>query len=68
MKTVFIKAFLGLAAVILAACGAPEKTTDPSTGASVTKRGSAVVTADALLALDNQANAAYLRSDSKFFE
>jgi hypothetical protein len=33
MKTAVINAFLGLAALMLAACGTPEKTTDPSTGA-----------------------------------
>ncbi|HEY0702492.1 MAG TPA: nuclear transport factor 2 family protein [Candidatus Acidoferrales bacterium] len=68
MKTAVINVFLGLAAVILAACGTPEKTTDPGTSASVTNQGAVAVTADDLLALDNQANAAYLRSDSKFFE
>ena len=68
MKTAVINAFLGLAALILAGCGTPGKTTDPSTGSDVTKPAAAAETADALLALDNQANAAYLRSDSKFFE
>jgi hypothetical protein len=68
MKTAVINAFLGLAALMLAACGTPEKTTDPSTGAGVTKPAAAAPTPDALLALDKQANAAYLMSDSKFFE
>jgi hypothetical protein len=68
MKTAVINAFLGLAALMLAACGTPEKATDRSTSAGVTKPAAAAETADALLALDNQANAAYLRSDSKFFE
>jgi hypothetical protein len=66
MKAAFINAFLGLAALILAACGAPEKSTNTSAGA--TKPAGAGTTADVLLALDTQANAAYLRSDSKFFE
>ena len=68
MKTAVINAFLGLAALMLAACGTPEKTTDPSTGAGATKPAAAAPTPDALLALDKQANAAYLMSDSKFFE
>jgi hypothetical protein len=68
VKTAFINAFLGLAVLILAACGTPEKSTDTSTSASVTKPAAAAPTPDALLALDKQANAAYLMSDSKFFE
>jgi len=36
MKTAVVNAFLGLAALTLAACGTPEMTTDPSTGADVT--------------------------------
>ena len=67
MKTAVINAFLGLAALILAGCGTSGKTTDPGTGSGVTKPAAAE-TADALLALDNQATSAYLRSDSKFFE
>jgi hypothetical protein len=68
MKTAFISAFLGLAALILAACGTPENSTDTNTGAGATKPAAAAPTPDALLALDKQANAAYLMSDSKFFE
>lgn len=68
MKTASIAAFLGLVVLMLTACGTPEKTIDPGTGAGVTKPGTAAETADAVFALDNKANAAYLRSDSKFFE
>lgn len=68
MKTAFLNASLGLAVLLLAACGTPEKSADTSTGASVTKPAAAAPTPDALLALDKQANAAYLTSDSKFFE
>lgn len=68
MKSAVTSAFLGVAALILAACGIPEKTTNPGTGADVTKPAAAAETADTLFALENQANAAYLRSDSKFFE
>jgi len=46
----------------------PEKSTDTSTSAGVTKPAAAAPTPDALLALDKQANVAYLMSDSKFFE
>ena len=68
MRAAFMNAFLGLAALILAACGTPEKATDTNTSAGVTKPAAAAPTPDALLALDKQANAAYLMSDSKFFE
>ena len=68
MKAVFINACLALAALILAACGTSEKSTDTNTSAAATKPAAAVTTPDALLALEKQANAAYLTSDSKFFE
>jgi len=68
MKTAVVKAFLGLAALTLAACVSPERTTDPSTGAGLTKPAAAAETAEALLALDKRATAAYLSSDPKFFE
>jgi hypothetical protein len=68
MKAAFINAFLGLAALIVAACGTPEKATDTNTSAGVTKPAAAAPTPDALLALEKQANAAYLISDAKFFE
>lgn len=68
MKTAVIDGFLGLAALMLVACGTPEKTTEPGTGAGITKPAAVAETTDTLLALENQANAAYLRSDSKFFD
>jgi hypothetical protein len=69
VKTAFINASLGLAVLTLAACRVPEKSTDTSTSASVTKPAAAAApTPGALLALDKQANAAYLTGDSKFFE
>jgi hypothetical protein len=68
MKTAVINGFLALAALMPVACGTPDNTTEPSTGAGVAKAAAAAETSDALLALENQANAAYLRSDSKFFE
>jgi len=68
MKSAFINLFLGLSALVLAACGTPTKSTDIETSAAPTKPTAAVTTPDALLALDKQANAAYLMSDPKFFE
>jgi hypothetical protein len=68
MKAAFINAFLALAALVLAACGTPEKSATTNTSAGVTKPAASAPTPDALLALDKQANAAYLKSDSKFFE
>jgi hypothetical protein len=68
MKAAFTNACLGLAALMLATCGNPVKSTDTNTSAGVTKPAAAAPTPDILLALDKQANAAYLRSDSKFFE
>lgn len=68
MKTAAINTFLGLAALMLAACGISEKIADASTSTSFTKPVAAAPTADALLALEKQANAAYFSSDSTFFE
>jgi hypothetical protein len=68
MKAAFINTFLALATVALAACGTPEKSATTNTSAGVTKPAAAAPTPDALFALDQQANAAYLTSDSKFFE
>ena len=65
MKAAFINAFLGVATLMLAACGTPEKSTDTNTSAGAPKSTAAGTTPDALLALDKQANAAYLTSDSK---
>jgi hypothetical protein len=68
MKPAFINALLGLAALVLVACRTPEKSTDTNVIAGVTKPAAVVPTPDVLLALDKQANAAYLMSDTKFFE
>jgi hypothetical protein len=67
VKAAFLNTFLGLAA-LLAGCGAPENSTDTNTTAGVTKPAAAAPTPDVLLALDMQANAAYVMSDSKFFK
>jgi hypothetical protein len=68
MKAAFINSFLGLAALVLAGCGTPEKPTNTNTSAGVIKAATAAPSPDALLALDKQATTAYLMSDSKFFE
>jgi Domain of unknown function (DUF4440) len=68
MKAAILNAFLGVAALMLVACGTPEKSTDTTTNAGVAKPATAAPTPVALLALEKQANAAYLKSDSKFFE
>ena len=68
MKAAFLNAFLSLAALILASCGTLEKSTDTNTNVGVTKPAAAAPTPDALLALEKQANAAYLMSASNFFE
>lgn len=68
MKAAFVNAFLGLTALILAACGTPEKSIHTNANAGVSKQAAAAPTPDILLALDQQANTAYLTSDSKFFE
>ncbi|MBS1841285.1 MAG: nuclear transport factor 2 family protein, partial [Acidobacteria bacterium] len=68
MKVVFHSSFLGLAALVLVGCGTPEKSTDANTSAGVIKRADAAPTLDALLALEKQATADYLTSDSKSIE
>lgn len=68
MKTIFKIAILAFAAVWMAACGAPATNTNTNTNTNTTKPTAAAPTAEALVALDKQANEAYLKSDSKFFE
>jgi ketosteroid isomerase-like protein len=68
MKTMFKIAILAFAAVLMAACGAPATNTNTITNTNATKPTAAAPTTDALLALDRQANEAYIKGDSKFFE
>ncbi len=68
MKTIFKIAILGFAAVWMAACGAPATNTNTNTTSNTTKPTAAAPTTDALMALDKQANEAYVKGDSKFFE
>ena len=67
MKTIFITVILGLTALMLGACGAPA-TNNANSNANATKPTAAAPTADALLALDKQANEAFIKGDGKFFE
>lgn len=65
--TLFI--LTGIAAVFFAACGAPAVTTPTNKATTnAVKQGAAAPTAEALLALDKQANEAYFKGDAKFFE
>jgi hypothetical protein len=68
MKTAVIPVFLGLSALMLAGCGTPAKNTSLNSNVDNSKTTAAAPTGDALLALDRQANEAYIKSDSKFFE
>ncbi len=61
------------AAVVFAACAAPAgnapaKNANANSNANAAKPVAAAPTADALLALDKQANEAYIKGDGKFFE
>jgi len=68
MKRAVIPVFLGLAALMLAGCGTPAKNASLNSNVDNSKTTAAAPTGDALLALDRQANEAYIKSDSKFFE
>jgi hypothetical protein len=67
MKTAVVTLFLGLAALTISACLTPIKHIDSLASAGPSP-AAADPTTDALLALDKQANEAYLKSDSKVFE
>ena len=69
MKKMTLLILLAAASTFFASCGAPA----PNTGANnantnTTKPVAAAPTADALMALDKQANEAYVKGNSKFFE
>jgi hypothetical protein len=58
-----------LAAALLAACGAPAANNAPANrDPDTAKPAASAPTADALLALDRQANDAYFKGDAKYFE
>jgi len=67
MKTIFKIAILAFAAVWTAAC-APATDTNTNTNSNTTTPTAAAPTANVLLALDKQANEAFIKGDSKFFE
>lgn len=69
MRRIVLLTALAAASTLFAACGGPA----PNTGANdansnATKPVAAAPTTDALMALDKQANEAYVRGDSEFFE
>jgi hypothetical protein len=67
MKAAWVNLFLALIAPILTVGGTAEKSRHGSANTGGTETAAAP-TADALLALEKQANAAYFASDSQFFE
>ncbi len=67
MKGITLFILMTAASVFFAACGAPA-TNNANSNANTTRPTAAAPTADALLALDKQANEAYIKGDSKFFE
>jgi len=69
MKKTLRFILLAAAATFFAACGAPAVNTGANNAnTNTTKPVAAAPTADALMALDKQANEAYVKGDSKFFE
>jgi Domain of unknown function (DUF4440) len=69
MKKTLLFILLAAAATFFAACGDQAANTGANdANTNVSKPVAAAPTADALLALDKEANAAYVKGDSKFFE
>jgi hypothetical protein len=69
MKKTLQFILLAAASTFFAACGAPAANTGASNAnTNTTKPVAAAPTTDALMALDKQANEAYVKGDSKFFE
>ena len=69
MKKTLRFILLAAASAFFAACGAPAANTGANhANTNTTKLVAAAPTADALMALDKQANEAYVKGDSKFFE
>src|SRR5947209_1969094 len=68
MKKTLRFILLAAASTFFAACGAPAANTGANNAnTNTTKPVAAAPTADALMALDKQANEAYVKGDSKFF-
>jgi hypothetical protein len=69
MKKISQFIFLAAASTVFAACGAPAANTGANDASpNMSKPVAAAPTADALMALDKQANEAYVKGNSKFFE
>src|SRR5258708_2023442 len=71
MKRITLLILTATAAFFFAACGGPAANApanNANTNTNTAKPTTAAPTADALLAMDKQANDAYLKGDSKFFE
>src|SRR3984893_265307 len=69
MKKIILFILLAAASTFFAACGAPAGNTGANNAnKNATKPVADAPTADALMALDKQANEAYVKGDSKFFE
>src|SRR6202165_2264714 len=69
MKKTLRFILLAAASTLVAACGRPAANTGANNAnTNTTKPVAAAPTADALMALDKQANEAYVKGDSKFFE
>ena len=69
MKKTLQFILLAAASTFFAACGAPAANTGASNAnTNTTKPVAAAPTADALMALEKQANEAYVKGDSQFFE
>ena len=69
MKKIALFILLAAASTFFAACGGPAANTGANNAnTNPTKPVAAAPTADVLMALDRQANEAYFKGDSKFFE
>jgi hypothetical protein len=69
MKKIALLLLLAAASTLFAACGGPATNTGAiNANTSTVKPSAAAPTTDALMALDKQANEAYVNGDSKFFE
>lgn len=69
MRRLFAMSALASAAVWMAACGAPATNTPTNTNTNTNSKPTAAApTVDALLALDKQANEAYFKGDTAFWQ
>lgn len=68
MKAIMVGVFLVLGVLLFTACGTPPTNSSSGANASTAKPTAVAPTRDALLALDQHANEAYIRGDAKFLE